>query len=78
MSPKLKTAFVFGICMSFVFCTMSIISILKREEETRIEIIQSFGAALAAGLVTGVLAYFFSDKLNFEKLFGKKQNGPKQ
>jgi len=78
MSPKLKTAFVFGIGMSFVFCTMSIISILKGEDETRIEIIQSFGAALAAGLVTGVLAYFFSDKLNFEKLFRKKQNGPKQ
>ena len=78
MSPKLKTAFVFGIGMSFVFCTMSIISILKGEDETRIEIIQSFEAALAAGLVTGVLAYFFSDKLNFEKLFGKKQNGPKQ
>ena len=58
--------------MTFVFATMSFISILKGEDETTSEIIKSLGAALAVGLATGVLAYFFSDKLNADKLFGKK------
>ena len=72
MSNKLKTAILWGLGMTFVFATMSFISILKGEDETTSEIIKSLGAALAVGLATGVLAYFFSDKLNADKLFGKK------
>jgi xanthine/uracil permease len=74
MSNKLKMALLWGVSMTFVFCTMSFISILKGEDETASEIIKSFGAALAAGLATGVLAYFFSNKLNADKMFGKKED----
>ncbi|MGV3529600.1 MAG: hypothetical protein ACO1OO_11945 [Flavisolibacter sp.] len=72
MSNKLKTAILWGLGMTFVFATMSFISILKGEDETTYEIIKSLGATLAAGLAAGVLAYFFADKLNANKLFGKK------
>ena len=72
MSNKLKTARFFGLAMTFLFCTMSIISIIKGEDETTTEIVESLGASLAAGLATGVLTYFFADKLNADKLFGKK------
>ena len=78
MSNKLKTALLFGLGMMVVFCIMSFISILKGDDETTPEIVQSFGAALAAGLATGVLAYFFSDKLNADKMFGNKQDNSKQ
>ena len=72
MSNKLKTAILWGLGMTFVFATMSFISILKGEDEATSEIIKSLGAALVAGLATGVLAYFLADKLNADKLFGKK------
>ena len=61
MSNKLKTGLLFGSGMTIVFCIMSIVSILHGEDETASEIIKSFGAALTAGLATGILAYFFSE-----------------
>ncbi len=73
MSNKLKMALLWGIAMTFVFCTMSFISILKEEDETATEIIKSFGGALAGGLVAGTLAYLFSDNLKADKMFGKKK-----
>lgn len=72
MSNKQKTALLFGLGMTIVFCIMSFISVLEGEDETTFEIIKSFGAALAGGLATGILAYFFSDKLNADRLFGNK------
>ena len=72
MSTKLKTALLFGTGMTFLFSIMSFTSILKGDDETTAEMVKSFEAALAAGFATGVLAYFFSDKLKDNKLFGKK------
>ncbi len=69
MNIKIKTGLFFGIGMAFIFCTMSFISILKGEVETTSEIFKSFGTAFVAGLAAGVLAYFFSDKIN---IFGNK------
>ncbi|MCW3074987.1 MAG: hypothetical protein JWP69_2056 [Flaviaesturariibacter sp.] len=42
MTNKLKTAILFGSVMTFAFCSMSFISLIKGEEETAAEIAKSF------------------------------------
>jgi hypothetical protein len=74
MSNKLKAALLFGVGMTFVFATTSIIDIYQGEAETSDEIFRSFGAALLAGIATGVLTYFFIGNSFPDKFFGKKND----
>lgn len=64
MSKKLQTAIVFGSGMTFAFCVMSFMGILKGEDMTAQSILRSFAAALVAGIASGIVAYFFADKFN--------------
>lgn len=74
MSNKVKSGLYFGLGMTFVFLFKTITAWVTGEEESTAELAKSVFAAVIAGLVSGLLFGWLTDKFLVSSIFTKSTN----
>ena len=71
MSNRLKSGLFFGLAMTFIFLSKTIIAWVTGEEERTDEIVRSIVGAGMAGIVSGILMGWMTDRFFASNIFTK-------